>query len=306
MRSVVAFALLALALAAGAAASNPVVVARVATGTAPCGAGAGFGALWIANDGGGTVVAVDPARNRVARTARVGRTACGIAIGAGSVWTIRYGTGELVRIDPRSLQIRRLAVGHVPFDVLFAVGSVWVTAHDDGVLVRIDPRRNRVTARIPLERGIAGLAYAGNAVWVGSTGTSSKIFRVDPRTYSVTPIDVGHAAPAWFGVGAGSLWAITHDGPGELGGVLRVDPANGSTRAYVQVGGNPVEAALAPDGTIWVSGKAHNIVTRIDPATNRVVDVLQAGPGAYTVTRAFGDMWVTSYAGTDVWRFRAR
>ena len=37
---------------------------------------------------------------------------------------------------------------------------------------------------------------------------------------------------------------------------------------------------------------------------NRVVDVFGAGPGAYVATRAFGSMWVTSYAGTDVWRFR--
>jgi hypothetical protein len=45
----------------------PRLVATVSTGTAPCGAAAGFGALWAANDGSGTLLRVDPSTNRVTR-----------------------------------------------------------------------------------------------------------------------------------------------------------------------------------------------------------------------------------------------
>jgi hypothetical protein len=31
-----------------------------------------------------------------------------------------------------------------------------------------------------------------------------------------------------------------------------------------------------------------------------------AGRGAYVALRAFGSMWVASYAGSDVWCFRGR
>ena len=302
---IVAVLMLALVLGAGATAPTPRVVARVATGQAPCGAAAGFGSIWVANDGAGTVVAVDPARNRVVRTVRVGRTVCGIAIGAGSVWTVRYGAGELVRINPSTSRIRRIKVGRGPFDLLFASGSVWVSIHDEGLLAQVDPKVNRVAVWLRLERGTAGLAYAGNSIWVGSTAPSTKIFRVDPRAHRMTAIDVGHAAPAWFTTGAGSLWVTTHDGPGELGGMLKLDPVSGAARAYVAFDGNAVQPAFGPEGTIWVPGKAFNIVTRVDPATTKVVDVFPAGPGAYNALRAFGDMWVTSYAGTDIWRFRA-
>jgi hypothetical protein len=37
----------------------------------------------------------------------------------------------------------------------------------------------------------------------------------------------------------------------------------------------------------------------------KVLDSFAAGPGAFLALNAFGSMWVTSYAGDDVWRFEA-
>jgi hypothetical protein len=34
------------------------------------------------------------------------------------------------------------------------------------------------------------------------------------------------------------------------------------------------------------------------------VDSFPAGRGAFAAVRANGSMWITSYAGTDVWRFK--
>jgi hypothetical protein len=53
-----------------------------------------------------------------------------------------------------------------------------------------------------------------------------------------------------------------------------------------------------------VPDKEQNIVYRVDPGSRRVVDSFPAGPGAYCTLRAYGSMWVTSYAGRDVRRFR--
>ena len=50
--------------------------------------------------------------------------------------------------------------------------------------------------------------------------------------------------------------------------------------------------------------KEQNVVFRVDPVQERVIDSFPGGPGAYTTVRASGSMWVTSYAGTDVRRFR--
>jgi hypothetical protein len=53
-----------LSLSAATGAREPTVLARITTGSAPCGAVAAFGALWVANDGG-TLVRIAPSRNRV-------------------------------------------------------------------------------------------------------------------------------------------------------------------------------------------------------------------------------------------------
>lgn len=104
----------------------------------------------MATDGGGTVSRIDPARNRVTRSLRVGRSACTLAVGANAVWTVRYRANELVRVDPKTWRVRRLRVGKAPVDVLAAAGSVWVTNWGDRTLARIDPRKPQITAVVAL------------------------------------------------------------------------------------------------------------------------------------------------------------
>ena len=46
------------------------------------------------------------------------------------------------------------------------------------------------------------------------------------------------------------------------------------------------------------------LVYRVDAKTARVLGSFPAGPGAFLALRGYGSMWVTSYAGADVWRFK--
>jgi len=64
------------------------------------------------------------------------------------------------------------------------------------------------------------------------------------------------------------------------------------------------QGSLAPDGTIWIPDKEQSLVYRVDAAAAKVVDSFAAGPGAFLTLSAFRSMWVTSYAGSDIWRFR--
>jgi streptogramin lyase len=72
----------------------------------------------------------------------------------------------------------------------------------------------------------------------------------------------------------------------------------------MHVGGTLGQGAVAGDGTLWVPDKELGVVHRIDGARARVIESVPAGPGAYLALRAFGSMWVLSYAGRDVRRFR--
>jgi streptogramin lyase len=279
--------------------SGPAPLARIPTPLAPCGVGSGYGAVWVATDGGGTVSRIDPAGNRVTRSLRVGRSTCTLAVGANAVWTVRYRANELVRVDPRTLRLRRLKVGRTPVDVLVAAGSVWVTNWGDRTLARIDPSKLRITAVVPLPAAPQGLLFQDGSLWVGSGKGSTEVFRVDPATLAVVRVPVGATDPGWFVAGARDVWVVTSQDT-----VVRIDPATNRVVATVPARGNPVEGATAPDGLLWIPSKQSNTITRVDPVDNRIVSVLPAGPGAYVAHRAFGSIWVTSYAGSDVRRYR--
>jgi streptogramin lyase len=143
----------------------------------------------------------------------------------------------------------------------------------------------------------SGLAIVDGRLWV-AFGRGTALGRVDLATGTLTRFQLGHRAPGFLTAIDGDLWTLTGDGY-----VLRVDARRGRVRATFTVPGTPAEVAAGPGGLVWVAEKERNTLTRIDPAANRIVDVTRAGPGALSVVVAAGDVWVTSFAGSDVWRF---
>lgn len=285
-----------------ASASPPTAVARVVTGTAPCGAASGFRSVWVAVYGSGRLVRIDPIRNRVTRRIRVAPGICPITVGAGSVWVASDKTNLLYRVDPRlGRVVARIPVAEWPAHVAFAFGSVWVSAFERGVLARIDPRTNRVKRRYVVGGNPSGMARAGAFIWIAFGRTSTALGRLDPGSGALTRQPIGHAAAGFLSFIGGSLWTTTADGF-----ALRFDPIENRVVANFPVPGTPAEVASGPDGIIWVAEKERNTITRIDPKTNLLLDVTSAGRGAFSIASAAGDMWVTNFAGVDVWRFRSQ
>jgi streptogramin lyase len=275
---------------------RPRVVAKITTGTAPCGAVVSLGSVWVANDDG-TLVRINPKTNHVVRRIRVGAGSCSLAAGAGALWVANYKTG-LLRVRPHTGRVRRIAVGATPFDVLVALGRVWVTAWGDGHVAEVHPHSLRVLRRIPVGAKPIGLIASHGAVWVG-LGIGSSIARIDPAKGSVQKIEVHAWAPGWFVTGTRGFWIQA-----EGGQVVQVNPVTRRDIAHMHFGRTLAQGAAAPDGSIWIPDKEQSRVYRIDPERAGVTGSFAAGPGAYLALRAFGSMWVASYAGTDVWRFR--
>ena len=283
-----------------AASAAPQPVARVVTGAGPCGAASGFGSVWVAVYGTGRLVRIDPRSNRVVARIRVARGICPIVVAAGSVWVASDMTNMLYRIDPHRRRIvARIPVANWPAHVTAALGSVWVSAYERGTVARVDPRRNRVSRVYAVGGNPSGLAEAGGALWIAFGRNGSSLGRLDPRSGTLTKSSIGHNGPGFLSAGAGSLWTTTADGF-----AVRFDPSARQVVAAFAIPGTPAEDVAGPDGIVWVAEKQHNTLTRIDPDRNRIVDVTGAGPGALAIARAGGDMWVTSFAGRDIWRFR--
>jgi streptogramin lyase len=287
------------AAALGLALAPPQVTARIVTGGSPCESAAAAAAVWVANDGGGTLARIDPRTNRVTAQIGLGRGVCAVAAGAGAVWVANYRTGLLVRVDPRTRRLRRIVVGGAPFDVLVAAGKVWTTGFDNGTLVEVDPLTMRVTRRLKVGGAPTGLLYEAGAIWVGLGRGATDVLRVAPGSGSVERIDVGVTAPTHFVATKYGVWVV-NDGDA----LVRIDPSSGGVSDVVHVGRTLVQPALAPDGTLWVPDKEIDTIFRLNPQTGQLLDSFRGGDGAFQALQAFGSMWVTSYAGKDVWRFR--
>jgi YVTN family beta-propeller protein len=264
----------------------------------PCGAAAGFGSVWVASDSG-TVSRIDPRTDEVRARVPAGRGACSVTTGAGAVWVTNYRSGSVLRIDPVTLQRRSVRVGKTPFDVLVANGRVWATAWNDGKLVEIHPRTLRVLSRIDVGPYPTGLHAQGGAIWIGFGRGATSIVRFEPRTRSLGRIEIGARNPSWFADGTRDLWIQTDDNL-----LVHVDPTRRRVVGSRRIGRTLAQAAAAADGTIWVPDKEQDLVFRVDPGTGHVLDSFRGGDGAFAALNAFGSMWVTSYAGDDVWRWR--
>jgi YVTN family beta-propeller protein len=59
---------------------------------------------------------------------------------------------------------------------------------------------------------------------------------------------------------------------------------------------------VATDGTVFVPNVFDDSVSRIDPATNTVVQTIPVGVRPFPAASAFGDIWVPSAGGTEVYR----
>jgi virginiamycin B lyase len=284
------------------AGSPPTRVARIATGTAPCGAVSGFRSVWVAVYQSGRLVRIDPIGGRITRRIRVAPGICPVAIGAGSVWVASDKTNLLYRVDPRlGRVVARIRVAEWPAHVTFAFGSVWVSAYERGLLARIDPQTNRIKRRYAVGGNPSGMARAGGFIWIAYGRAGTALGRLDPASGALTRLPIGHAAAGFLSFIGDSLWTTTADGF-----AVRFDLSQNRVLASFSVPGTPAEVASAPDGTIWVAEKERNTITRIDPKANVLLDVTSAGRGAFSIAAAAGDMWVTNFAGADVWRFRSR
>jgi streptogramin lyase len=276
---------------------SPQVLARIETGSSPGGATAAYGAVWVANDGSGTLARIDPATNRVTRRLKLRPGLFSLTHGFGALWAVNYKTSTLARVDPRTGRVRSVRVGGVPFDVAAAFGRVWVTAWEAGRLVEVEPTTMRIVRRIAIGPRPTGLHVAGRGLWVGFGRSATAIARFDPKNGNVERVPVGVRAPSWFVAGARGLWIQAADN-------VLVHVEDGHVVDRLTFGRTLAQGALASDGTLWIPDKEQSLVYRVDPGTARVLGSFAAGPGAFLAVRAYGSMWVASYAGKDVWRFR--
>jgi len=254
---------------------------------------------WVSNEPKNSVSRLDPKSNAVT-TVAVGKEPCsGLAADFGSLWVPNCGDKAISRVDLKTSEITatiRTGIGQSEGSIVAGAESVWIVTDDKGTLARIDPATNTVVAEVYVPSGSYGIAFGEGAVWVTSTAHDS-VTRVDPQTnLIVETIPVGKA-PRFIAAGLGAVWTLNQGD----GSVSRIDPKTNKVVATIEVGvpGGGGEIA-AGEGSVWVTAFQFPL-SRIDPATNTVVQQF-FGEGGDSVRVGLGWVWLSNLRAGNVWR----
>jgi YVTN family beta-propeller protein len=170
----------------------------------------------------------------------------------------------------------------------------------------IDPTSHRFAGTAAVGDGPVDVISGGGSVWVINTADQT-FSRIDPGTQDVAPARSVAGTPSGIAYGAGSIWVITEFGGanGANGSVYRFGPDGGPAKKVIEVG-NGVASIAFGDGSVWVTNTLSNTLSRIDPATNAVVNTLEVGTRPEAVTAGAGYVWVANTLDKSVWKIDDR
>ncbi|WP_334181425.1 Vgb family protein [Novosphingobium sp.] len=197
------------------------LVATIATGIASSGelnVVAGDGSVWVASDNGaddrgGLVARIDPAKNAVLASVPVDRGTWYLTYGFGAVWAVSAATQSLQRIDTATNTVTAtIPLGKEPGFLIAGEGGVWVQEQGDGTVARIDPATNVLAGRVKVGDNLkwGDIDTGAGKVWLRTT--DDQVFAViDPVTMTVEARKgkaAGSGALRWTPKG---IWTSAHD-----------------------------------------------------------------------------------------------
>ena len=259
-------------------------------------------AVWVASSNVNHVVRLDAKTNKPDVVITVEKPCSGLAVAFDSLWIPSCGAHTLLRADAHMGAIQATIVAG-PADseggIAAGAGSIWLVTAGTSELDRIDAATNAVVAKIQLPKGAFNPIFAGDSVWVACNECAGLV-RVDPKTNKVAGITKIGPKPRFLTVGEGSVWVLNQGD----GTVSRVDATTGKLLATIPAGIPGLGGEIAyGGGSVWVTVFGFPI-TRIDPATNKVVQQF-VGKGGDSIRFAHGSVWLTFLTGAKVWRLSA-
>jgi DNA-binding beta-propeller fold protein YncE len=113
----------------------------------------------------------------------VGERPVAVTVGYGGVWVANAGDGTVSRIDTgrRRLGADPIRVGGEPTDLVAAEEGVWVADGVRGRVLRIDPATSRVDLRLGVGHDPEAISAGGGSVWVARAGARrDELVRIEP------------------------------------------------------------------------------------------------------------------------------
>jgi streptogramin lyase len=193
--------------------THAVAGAPLRLGRGIAGVTTGAGAVWVSSPRRGEVLRVDPPSARVTERIEVGGRPGAIVFAGGRVWVADDGGAGVTAINAQGGRVykRGLPPLVAPLRLAVGAGGVWVSSASTGAVRRIDLSAATAGPPIAVGRGPAGITVGGGLVWVANS-RSETVTRVDPSIRAILgdPIQVG-ARPGGIDAGTETVWVANSD-----------------------------------------------------------------------------------------------
>ncbi|HEY7951280.1 MAG TPA: serine/threonine-protein kinase [Solirubrobacterales bacterium] len=199
------------------------VIAEVEIGGRPGAVTFAGGRLWVADEDGAGISAIDAETNRrVARGIAPHTAPLRLAAGAGAVWVSSASTGVIRRIDTTSASAGSpIRVGRGPAGITVGGGMVWVANSRSGTVTRVDPSLRAILGDpTPVGARPGGIDAGTTTVWVASTAEAT-VSRIDIGSGEIVGDAIGVPRdPGAVAVGSSAVWVASNDD----GTITRIEP----------------------------------------------------------------------------------
>ena len=253
-------------------------------------------AVWAATSSG--LARIDPTTlepEQIEQTPRFG-----MAASPDTIWVTDFDGGTVSQFDPTTNQGTDVAelTGNPAALALFG-DSVWVAQQRGGSVTRLEQPSGNVVAEVTMTGASAdgfmkGIAADAQGVWVGISG-SGVVVRIDPSTNEVVAeIETTTSPCGGIALQPDAVWVSSCFDDHYA---VHIDPRTNELVAEIDIGGSNGGAVLV-DGYPWFP-RANRLV-RIDPATDRIDQIVEFTPDAFEsfgATLGFDAIWVGSSDG---------
>lgn len=270
------------------------------------------GTVWVANEEGGSLSAIDAATNKVVTTVEgvEGPHNVQVSPDGRSVWAVSGHDSMAVMLDAATLALHgTVPTGGAPAHVVVTPDgrTTYTTNGADGTVTAIDSATMKPVATIPVGAGPHGLRPSPDGRWVFVANVSGSTLSVidTAANTKVADIEVG-TAPAQVAFSPDGRFVYASLNAEDA--VVKVDVSSRKVVGRVPVGDGPIQTYVTPDNRYVLAAnqgtkdRPGTTLSVIDTATFTVARTVETGQGAHGVVidPSSRHAYVTNLYGDDV------
>lgn len=254
--------------------------------------------LWVSNQSGDELQAIDPATGLISFTVPISPGVSALTFDGTRLWAANQQLNTLTAIDPNTVQVTRVISTETrPFAVLVAERRLWVVNQISNTVQVFNPETGDALGSVPVGNRPWALAYDGRVVWVANRNDNNLV-GIDPIGVQViytVAVGARPTALAWDALNQ-RLWVANQDDSNLMAvdtlGTRRVTNADiVKPASLVRPGDLFINAEQ-----LWIGNQGNGTVTVLNTVTRQSGAIFTSGRLPEAIAMAGDRLWVANFS----------